>query len=397
MKQFLFLADPSNPVNAQVALGIASFFRQDTEWRVRIIRPDESLRNFSAMIERLRPDAVAVHLVVPPAIMQMLVQTGLPVIVACIDLYPNLPLPVVTTDYYLLGRMAAEHFLQRQFHHFAWVGYLPSAHFRHNICSETQALDPRIAGFRDRLREAKCDFQAIDIPLISDSAAFFHSSGLPPKLLKWLAALPRPCGVHTIDDTLGAGLVELCIHHNIKVPEEIAVLGSGNAILACHLSKPLLSSIAESFEGIGRECARIALDWEKNGSPGRFVRDVRPIGAITRESTDIQEVHSPVAAQALKFIAANIHRRFRIGELLKAVGVSNRTLATHFKDSIRRTPVMEIRRQRIERAKYLLAETNDTTTKIGASCGMPEPVYFCRTFKEMTGMTPQEYRKRVRT
>ena len=192
-------------------------------------------------------------------------------------------------------------------------------------------------------------------------------------------------------------MVELCIHHNINVPEEIAVLGSGNAILACHLSKPQLSSIAESFEGIGHECAKIALEWERNGSPGRFVQGVRPIGVIARESTDIQEVHNPVVTQALKFIAANLERRFKIGEVLKAVGVANRTLAIHFKDSLRRTPVMEIRRQRIERAKYLLAETSDTTTRIGARCGMPEPVYFCRTFKDMTGVTPQEYRKRVRT
>ena len=125
------------------------------------------------------------------------------------------------------------------------------------------------------------------------------------------------------------------------------------------------------------------------------MRAVHPIGAITRESTDIQEVQSPIVAQALKFIAANIERRFRIGDILEAVGVSNRTLTTHFKESLRRTPIMEIRRQRIERAKYLLAETSDTAIEIGIRCGMPKPVYFCRTFKEMTGVTPQEYRRRM--
>ena len=47
------------------------------------------------MIKRLRPDAIAVHFVFPPDIMQMLIQTGLPVIVVCVDLYPDLPLPLV--------------------------------------------------------------------------------------------------------------------------------------------------------------------------------------------------------------------------------------------------------------------------------------------------------------
>lgn len=393
MKQFIFLAEPSNPVNAQVALGIASCLNLGVGWHVRLIRPGTSVQDFRRIVQRLRPDAVGVHFVFQPAIMQMLIRTRVPVVIACVDHYPNLPLPVVSSDYYLMGRMAAEHFLERQFNHFARVDYLRSASSRRYVSPDT--LDPRVAGFRDRLRESRFGFEQMEIPLVRDDAAFFDPKALPRKLVAWLGALPRPCGVHTVDDTLGAGLVELCVGRGIKVPEEIAVLGAGNAILPCHLSQPQLSSIAESFEGIGRECAQIVLDWEKNGSPGRFVRTVAPVGAIARASTDIQEVQNEIVAQALKFIAANVERRFKIGEILKLVGVSHPTLVTHFKNSLRRTPVMEIRRQRIEHAKYLLAETNDTAKKIGCRCGMTEPIYFCRAFKELTGVTPQEYRRRM--
>ena len=395
MKQFIFLAEPSNPVNAQVALGLASHLHQGTGWHVRLIRPDTSIRNVKRIVQRFRPDALAIHFVFPPDLMQMLIRTRLPLIVACVDYYPNLPLPVVSSDYYLMGRMAAEHFLERQFHHFARVGYLPSGPSLHNASPETQITDPRVAGFRDRLRESHFGFDQLDIPLVRDDAAFFDPKALPRKLLAWLTALPRPCGIHTVDDTLGAGLVELCIGRGIKVPEEIAVLGAGNAVLPCHLSQPQLSSIAESFEGIGRECGQIALEWEKSGSPGRFIRAVPPVGTITRASTDIQEVHNEIVAQALKFIAANVERPFKVGEILKLVGVSHPTLVTHFKNSLRRTPVMEIRRQRIEHAKYLLAETNETAKKIGSRCGMMEPIYFSRAFKELTGVTPQEYRRRM--
>ena len=397
MKQLIFLAEPSNPVNAQVALGLASCLHQGIGWHVRLIRPDTSIQNFRRILQRFRPDALALHFVFPPAIMQMLIRTGLPVIIACVDYYPNLPLPVVSSDHYLLGRMAAEHFLERQFHHFARVDYLPSNRSRRHVSPEMNHLDPRAAGFRDRLCESRFGFHQMDIPLVRDDAAFFDPKALPRKLLAWLTALPRPCGIHTVDDTLGAGLVELCVGCGIKVPEEIAVLGAGNAVLPCHLSQPQLSSIAESFEGIGRECAQIALDWEKNGPPGRFLRTVSPIGAIARASTDVQEVHNEIVVQALKFIAANVERRFKIGEILKLVGVSHPTLVAHFKNSLRRTPVMEIRRQRIEHAKYLLAETNDTAKKIGSRCGMTEPIYFCRAFKELTGVTPQEYRRRMQS
>ena len=59
---------------------------------------------------------MAVHSVFSSAVMQMLMRTGLPVIIIAVDLYPDLPLPLVAT--------------------------------------ETQIEDPRTTGFRDRLRNA---------------------------------------------------------------------------------------------------------------------------------------------------------------------------------------------------------------------------------------------------
>ena len=388
MKEFLFLAEPSNPVNCQAAHGIASFLRQQAAgWRVRLIRPERSVEKVRKIVENFRPDALALHAVLSPEIMQLLMGTRVPLINAFVDHYPDLPLPLVATDFRLLGRMAAEHFLERQFNHFARVDYW-STNSRHSS-------NLHIAGFRSRLRESGFDFRHFEIPLIKDDAVFFELDSMPADLVAWVTALPRPCGVHTVDDTLGAGIVELCISNGIKVPEEIAVLGAGNAFTPCNLSEPQLSSIAESFEGIGRECARIALDWQKNGPPGRFICAVPPVGAVTRKSTEVQEVHSPIVARALEFIAANVERRFPVSEILKVTGVSNRTLVTHFAASLRRTPVMEIRRQRIEHAKHLLAETNETAKQIGSRCGISNPDYFSRTFKELTGVTPLEYRHRM--
>lgn len=395
VKQLLFLAEPNNSVNGSVALGLASCLNKKTGWHVRMIRPDLNPRRFKAMLREFSPDAIVVHYVFEAAQINQLMATGLPLIAACVDHYPHLPLPLVSTDHYLLGKMAAEHFLERQFHNFARIGY--GAEDSHQQTSQPgkHVSATRVAGYRDRLRKPGFDFKEILIPLVSDEAPFFGQASLPRKLLTALKALPKPCAILTDDDTLGAGVVEFCMLNQIKVPEEIAILGAGNAVVPCTLSQPNLSSIAESFDGIGRECARLILNWDKSATQKRFTCAVPPLGVITRESTDIQEINNPVVTQALKYIHDNIDREFNISHLLKVTGVSRPTLVSHFKEALRRTPIMEIRRQRVERAKYLLAETNEAGKHIAKKCGMKEPVHFCRVFKELTGITPQEYRLRA--
>ncbi len=48
---------------------------------------------------------------------------------------------------------------------------------------------------------------------------------------------------------------------------------------------------------------------------------------------------------------------------------------------------------RINRASTLLEETNMTVTQIATVCGYSSDNYFVRQFKQMTGVTPMQYRK----
>jgi two-component system response regulator YesN len=53
--------------------------------------------------------------------------------------------------------------------------------------------------------------------------------------------------------------------------------------------------------------------------------------------------------------------------------------------------------QRIEQAKRLLAtELNLKTYEVGERVGYADPAYFNKVFKKITGLTPKEYRDRVR-
>ena len=52
-----------------------------------------------------------------------------------------------------------------------------------------------------------------------------------------------------------------------------------------------------------------------------------------------------------------------------------------------------VSKQRIERAKRLLIETNDSVVSIAVKVGFNNVTYFNRVFKKYLNMTPLEFRK----
>jgi two-component system response regulator YesN len=51
---------------------------------------------------------------------------------------------------------------------------------------------------------------------------------------------------------------------------------------------------------------------------------------------------------------------------------------------------------RIEKALYLLENTNDKVYVIAGKIGYKDDKYFYRVFKKKFGMTPDEYRRNIR-
>ncbi len=52
-----------------------------------------------------------------------------------------------------------------------------------------------------------------------------------------------------------------------------------------------------------------------------------------------------------------------------------------------------VQKQRLERARGLLASTKQTIASVAARCGYHDAHYFCRVFRKSTGMTPTQYRR----
>jgi LacI family transcriptional regulator len=215
--------------------------------------------------------------------------------------------------------------------------------------------------------------------------------------LKWLAqslkATAQPVGVLAANDQHALEVLEACELAGLKVPEQVAVVGIGNYLLAPDAMQMPISSVDTHLEMLGYRGAA-ALDDLMNGrkvssTPLR----VPAKGVIARKSSDLLALNHPNIARALRFIWEHSHEPINVGDVVKVSAMSRRGLHVAFLQHVGRTPGDEIRRVRLEAARRLLLETSEKVETIAMTCGYQSLNSFCVAFKNLTGKSPGEFRR----
>jgi LacI family transcriptional regulator len=291
---------------------------------------------------------------------------------------PIVQAPTVMEDNIGIGRMAAEHFLERGFRQFAWLAN-----------DDRQVSRDRRAGFRAAVEAAGCSCHCIDWQK-SDEQRWSEYSH---RVAKQLEALPRPLALFTEDDSVAVNAVEICRDHGLRVPEDVAVLGVGNDTLLCEFSGVPLTSIEIDWSELVYRAAEL-LDRLLAGKPLREeTLVVPPRRVVTRTSTDIYAVPQADISRALEFIREHYRQPITVRHVAKALAVNRRTLENHFRRHLHRGLAEEIRQRRLGYAQELLIETELTITKIAQLSGFEDPFYFAKLFKNVCGVPPIQYRK----
>ncbi len=83
-----------------------------------------------------------------------------------------------------------------------------------------------------------------------------------------------------------------------------------------------------------------------------------------------------------------------VPSLARSVGMSEAHFIRTFKDVFAETPHRYLQRRRVERAMYLLRETDRSVTDVCFDVGFNSLGTFSRTFKDVTGLTPTGFRQR---
>jgi LacI family transcriptional regulator len=332
------------------------------------------------IVARWRPDAIIAKLYTPQMI-AALRRFRVP-IVNTTNIAGDGSIPRAAVDEEAVGKMAAEHFLERGFRNFACVGY-----------RQQRSASARMKWFSETLRRSRhgCHaYSGIDLFALRPGGTWGFRD---KKLIAWLKALPKPVGIFLYHDVLAWEILEVCRSIDLRVPEDVALLGADDDELFCGLSQPPLSSIAYPAERIGFAAAEL-LDGLLQGraAPKKPVL-IPPVSVVTRQSTDIVAIEDRELAAAVRFIRLNGSGPIGVKSILSHVQISRRTLEQKFRETLGRSPLDEIIRVRIEQARQLLSHTDLPMPEVAVRSGFSNAERLSVVFKDKTGVSPTHYRR----
>ncbi|MCP4375364.1 MAG: substrate-binding domain-containing protein [bacterium] len=309
-------------------------------------------------------------------------RTGTPIVNVWLS-SPAKGLPGVFPDVEAAGAMAANHLLGRGFRNFGTL-YLANS-----LASQLQ-----LKGFRTAIKAA-----GFSCSVFRDSYDCSGDNGwdiLLDKQEAWLDTLKMPVGIHGVSDVISRYMIDLCHSKELNVPGDIAVVGNGDEEAICLSQRPTITSIELGFEQVGYQAAKLLDRLMDGGQPPEQPLLIKPQALIPRQSTDSYAVEDPVVAQAMRFMTDRCQYPIKVTDVVAAVPASHRSLGRRFQTTMGRSISDELLRQRVERAKRILVESDEAVKVVARASGFSNYSHFYKAFVRLTDTTPKEYRQQNR-
>jgi AraC-like DNA-binding protein len=102
----------------------------------------------------------------------------------------------------------------------------------------------------------------------------------------------------------------------------------------------------------------------------------------------------PGLRQVLTSLTVYYYRPWRVEEMAALAGLSVPHFFRCFRKATGTTPIRYLRQERISQAKRRLLESRDSIKEIAEQVGYSDPFYFSRDFRQHTGMSPAQFRRR---
>lgn len=114
----------------------------------------------------------------------------------------------------------------------------------------------------------------------------------------------------------------------------------------------------------------------------------RPSVKALRDGARIKEM--------LKYVQTHYAEEIHVAEIAESARIGEGECLRCFRGTIGTTPMQYVKQFRVQKAAELLAYTEERIAEIAVQCGFWDMSYFSKTFREIHGCTPSEYRKRQR-
>lgn len=113
-----------------------------------------------------------------------------------------------------------------------------------------------------------------------------------------------------------------------------------------------------------------------------------------RQAADDRAVKDAYVYRSLRLVHQDVARRWTLGDLVRASGLSRKIFLTRFKTATGTTPLRYITRLRMDRANELLRTTRKPLQQIAFEVGYRDPFGFSKAFKRTKGDSPKFHRRR---
>lgn len=380
LRRVALIYDATRAYDLKVMTGVAGYLQEGARWSVYLgesALKDQRLPNLGSW----QGDGVIANFD-DPGIARTVARSGLATVAfgSGYGWYaPASDVPYFFTNNRSIAHMAADHFIDRGFLHFAYCGYPRT---RINGWSEE-----REAAFKQYLGRRKLPCRIFRAVHSNEAWASVQQS-----LRVWLKSLPKPTALMAANDNRARQVLEACRSAGLQVPEDVAVIGVDNDELLCQLSTPLLSSVEQGAKRIGYEAAAL-LDRIMSGqTPHCKQAVIDPVGIATRRSTDVLAIRDAKVARAMAFVRDHAGEGLKVQDVVRAVAMSRSGLEVRFKASLGVTIHGSIRRVQMERVRRLVADTNLPLKEIAANNRLSSVQYMTALFAKTFGHPPGEYR-----
>lgn len=217
------------------------------------------------------------------------------------------------------------------------------------------------------------------------SGCYYHSDAIEA-----IRSNRDQLGVFCTSDRSARKFIRYCIDNNIRVPQQVSIIGTDFDELERDLSPIPITSIELNPKRLGRECVELVFDL--NPRVKHKMHQANQLHSYSSTSSDKES--DDVVNQAILFIHNHYHRNIKVEQITDHCRISRKTLDKRFIEIKSKTVHQYLSDLRIEKSQELLRDTSISIDSIARQCGYPGQSYLNQLYRKSFGYTPHEYRQK---